>query len=343
MMLVAGYDAKQASKQLGRILNNPDRVRLKEIVGPPIRINDNGCATYATTGQYMHRVLLCLPPGRLSDDYMDECARVLWMRDTGDSRLIAEVEDNRAATSANGGVPRMESLFGSGQNVPENVEICGESRKHRLEQLDIDVKKQRISVLKSSVDGYQIARDFLEHIGQLDSRQDIDIGLAIKVQIRNTVTADFVVDKAPQSIGAGQSIGLHSAGSRSAVQDQAPSTLTSPGAVYDVTTSKIEAQRMKGELGWSTRFINDHERSIGTAISLAYKAKYKVKPQKHPQVDNCNETREVNHYTTKDRELFQAAIRAWYFAHIKGVDEKSVTCKVCGVNKRKSVDHGLIF
>ena len=77
MMLVAGYDAKQASKQLGRILSTPGRERLKAIIGTPIRINGCGPLTYATIGQQMHKLLMCVPPGRYTDEYLDECFPIL--------------------------------------------------------------------------------------------------------------------------------------------------------------------------------------------------------------------------------------------------------------------------
>jgi hypothetical protein len=63
-------------------------------------------------------ILMCLPPGRLSNKYMAECARVLHMRDTGDSRLISEVQHNSAAAMANGGAPPVISLFGTDKSTP---------------------------------------------------------------------------------------------------------------------------------------------------------------------------------------------------------------------------------
>jgi hypothetical protein len=117
-MLVGGYESKQAIKQFKRILNDPKRQELKEGVGEPMRVNNRGQACYCASGTLMHMILMCLPPGRLSNKYMAECARVLHMRDTGDSRLISEVQHNSAAAVANGGAPPVISLFGTDKSTP---------------------------------------------------------------------------------------------------------------------------------------------------------------------------------------------------------------------------------
>ena len=117
-MLVGGYESKQAIKQISRILNDPKRQELKEEVREPMRVNGRGQACYCASGTLMHMILMCLPPGRLSNKYMVECARVLHMRDIGDSRLIAEVAHNRAAALTNGGAPPVISLFGTDNATP---------------------------------------------------------------------------------------------------------------------------------------------------------------------------------------------------------------------------------
>ena len=153
LMLVAGYDAKQASKQVGRILNDPRRTKLKELVGPPIRVNGCGNACYCATGELVHRLLMCLPPGRFTDDYMAECARVLYMRDVGDPRLIAELQNNRAAAIANGGIPRMDALFGPA--VPDITQstitgTCPElvvaSNKRSIAMMEADVEERQLAI-----------------------------------------------------------------------------------------------------------------------------------------------------------------------------------------------------
>jgi hypothetical protein len=113
VMLVGGYNPKQAIKQFNRILNDPKRQELNEKVGEPMRVNGRGQACYCASGTLMHMILMCLPPGRLSNKYMAECARVLHMRDAGDSRLVVQVEHNRQAAVENGGVPPKIRLFGA--------------------------------------------------------------------------------------------------------------------------------------------------------------------------------------------------------------------------------------
>ena len=112
VMLVGGYDLKQAGAFVNRLLNDPKRERIRAQVGPLMRLNNRGHACYCAEGQVMHKILMCLPPSRCSDEYMHECARVLWMRDTGDQQLIDEVHNNRTTAITNGGVPTMGSLFG---------------------------------------------------------------------------------------------------------------------------------------------------------------------------------------------------------------------------------------
>ena len=153
MILVAGYDARQASKQLGRILGDPKRSELKEAIGLPIRLNNHGNALYCATGQQMHRILMCLPPGRFSDSYMDECSRVLWMRDTGDQRLIDEVHHNRTAALANGGVPTMGSLFGP-PGVPDVTaqvqppELAAASTKRSIAMMEAEVESVQLALFE---------------------------------------------------------------------------------------------------------------------------------------------------------------------------------------------------
>jgi hypothetical protein len=240
------------------------------------------------------------------------------MRDSGDSRLIAEVEQNHAAAAANGGVPRMDQLFGAqnpGTSTLQEQTQCiqAESRKHALDVTRMEMQERRLALVKSTVETFSMASDFLKSIGQFDSRQDIDIGLAVSIQIRNAATHPSI----------GQS-----------PNDQLALQQPSNGVpMHDVTTSKIEAELLKDELSWSTRFITDHEKAIGCAVSAAYKSKYGRKPEKHPQFDKSNETRQVCHYTTRDRQLFQSALRMWYVEHTKGVENETLTCQACGVSR----------
>ena len=132
-----------------------------------------------------------------------------------------------------------------------------------------------------------MARDFIESINMLDSRQLVDIGVAINVQVRQ----------------AGSAAGTARLPLPRAVTDAPGETGTEtwPQVRHiprEVTTSKVEAQLMKPELGWSTRFITEHECAIGVAVSKALKTKHIKAPEKHTQYDKSNETRLVNHYTT---------------------------------------------
>ena len=150
-MLVGDYEQQQAKTQIARILNNPKRQRLREQVGEPSKINGHGHACYCAEGQVMHKVLMCLPPGRFSDSYMDECSRVLWMRDTGDQRLIDEVHHNRTSAIANGGVPTMGSLFGP-PGVPDVTaqvkppELATASTKRSIAMMEAEVESVQLAL-----------------------------------------------------------------------------------------------------------------------------------------------------------------------------------------------------
>ena len=150
-MIVANYDVKNASGQLSRILKHANRTELKSAIGAPIRLNGHGNACYCATGQQMHRILMCLPPGRFSDSYMDECSRVLWMRDTGDQRLIDEVHHNRTSAIANGGVPTMGSLFGP-PGVPDVTaqvkppELATASTKRSIAMMEAEVESVQLAL-----------------------------------------------------------------------------------------------------------------------------------------------------------------------------------------------------
>ncbi len=92
----------------------------------------------------------------------------------------------------------------------------------------------------------------------LDSRQLVDIGIAINVQVRQAGTGNLALSATADACAV-------------------------PRIMYEVTKSKIEAQLMKDEPGWSTRYITEHECAIGTAASKKFKLKYIKVPEQHSQ------------------------------------------------------------
>jgi hypothetical protein len=312
---------------------------LVEQVGEMMKINGRGNPCKCADSKLMIEILWAIPDNDTTRAYRRQCADIIDRYQRGDPTLVGEIARNNAAAAANGGVPEFKAVpvvptvdleTDAQMNLAERKMALRERERifdfdvahpsNTLEKMNRDITHARASALKASLESFQMARDFLESINMLDSRQLVDIGVAINVQVRQ----------------AGIATGTERLPLPRAVTDAPGETEILPRVRQtprEVTTSKIEAQLMKPELGWSTRFITEHECAIGVAVSKAFKAKHIKAPEKHTQYDKSNETRLVNHYTTDDRELFKDAMRVWYSEHTDGVQSGSITCQACGVTK----------
>jgi hypothetical protein len=298
-----------------------------EQVGEMMKINGRGNPCKCADSKLMIEILWAIPDNDTTRAYRRQCADIIDRYQRGDPTLVGEIARNNAAAAANGGVPEFKAVpvvptvdleTDAQMNLAERKMALRERERifdfdvahpsNTLEKMNRDITHARASALKASLESLQMARDFLKSINMLDSRQLVDIGIAISVQVRQAGTGNLALSPTADACAV-------------------------PRIMYEVTTSKIEAQLMKNELGWSTRYITEHECAIGTAVSKAFKLKYIKVPEKHSQYDKMNETRLVNHYTTEDRELFQNALRVWYSEHTDGVQKGSITCQACGVTK----------
>ena len=306
-MLVANYDAKIASKQIRRILNDPKRQQLKSIIGNPVRINGLGALTYTATGQQMHRILMCLPPGRFSDAYMDECARVLWMRDTGDQRLIDEVHHNRTTAIANGGVPTMGSLFGP--CVPDVTaqvqppELSAASTKRGIAMMEAEVEERQLMLVERRASlrrdneehGLRVCREIEEirvlHtqglqaswqlLGELDL-QDDHSSFAFRDSIHN-FDPRLMISVAQRSIAPAEGAPAEGAAAEGALCE----TLESSGPVHAQAGNLLQIHEiLEHVMGVGASTAARVSRSFGTEISKMFKARHgRLGPEKKREIN----------------------------------------------------------
>jgi hypothetical protein len=124
IQVVGGYSTiDEAGRVWGRIHNKDPSIL--EHVGEPMKINGRGNAKHCADAQTMVEILIMVPSNSHTRAYRRRCSEIIARYQSGDQSLKAEIDRNKAAAEANGGLPQFQSVPAGNQELPlVNDERC---------------------------------------------------------------------------------------------------------------------------------------------------------------------------------------------------------------------------
>lgn len=317
--VVGGYDSTDSAKKAWSRISKDDSDLLAE-VGRPCQINGSGQSVVCATPDVITQIIWSLP-SKLAKAYRRQCAQIVTRFQMGDQRLHAEIDNNKTATDANGGLPQFTAVEVDAQGR----EILGPLGKRKLELVDVDIDERRVEVEARRVEIEARRVEIAAQMAEIEARKK-EIQAAAITNATNTVdlfermgmlcdrNKFAIIDSVMNNLGEQRAI--CAAPTQGAIQEATQDNTidASDGArghkqVYEI---------MQHDLGLPPDVIRRHSSKAGKAAAAAYRHKYgegvdfsKVKRY----VDNA--ARPVNMYPPEDIPMITEAIRD-YLAN-KGV------------------------
>lgn len=281
--VVGGYNSTDTAQRAWKRISVDDPELAKQ-VGPPRKLNDAGNKMYCATPDVMSQIIWFLP-SKVAKAYRRECAQIITRFQMGDQSLHSEINQNKATTDANGGLPQFRAV----EVDSEGREILGPFGKRKLALMDIEIEEKSVEIEErrmklrehqqtATMTYATHAHELLEKLGLLCDRNK----MAISDSIMN-------------SLGGGMFGGQNSQRMLCEGEDQ----------------PKQVAEIMEHDLNLPPNVIRDHRMAAGRAAAAAFREKY----GNHAEfltvsriVDGA--TRQVKMYKPKDLPIIAEAIKA---------------------------------
>jgi len=279
--VVGGYGTREAAANAWRRISKDDKDLMNE-VGSPRQINGQGQSVFCATPDVITQIIWSLP-SKLAKAYRRQCARIITRFQMGDQSLHSEINQNKANTDANGGLPQFRAV-----EVDSDQEILGPFGKRKLALMAIEIEERRVEI--------EVKR--------------------MKLQEQRQMSIMTYANHAHELL---EKLGLLCDRNRMAISDSVMNSLN--GGMFGAQNSqrmlcegegqpKQVAEIMEHDLNLPPNVIRDHSNTAGRVAAAAFREKYGNNAtflMVNRIIDGAN--RQVKCYDPKDVPMITEALK----------------------------------